>query len=125
MTTDSSDDLGRDTPSPAWLVGVRLREGGRADDYWTEEPELHVGDLVTVEVPNGYSIGEVRRPARVLPDSKRGRTFARVLRLATPDEAAEHRRRREREKSAMATVQIRAKSHALAIKIVDVELALD
>ena len=125
MRTDSSDPIGLDTPPPAWLVGVRLREGARADDYQTEEPELHVGDLVTVEVPNGYAVGEVRRPARALPDSKRGRTFARVVRLATPDEVTEHRRRREREKSAMATVQIRAKSHALAIKIVDVELASD
>ncbi|HEV8673147.1 MAG TPA: regulatory iron-sulfur-containing complex subunit RicT [Methylomirabilota bacterium] len=125
MTTEPLDGLGPEPPAPAQLIGVRLRDAARADDYLTEAAGLHVGDLVTVEVPNGYAVGEIRRPARAVPESKRERTFPRVVRLATPDEGAEYRRRREREKSAMATVQIRAKSHALAMKIVDVELAPD
>jgi cell fate regulator YaaT (PSP1 superfamily) len=119
-----TDDV-REPGATLRLVGVRLREGARAEDYLTEAPTLHVGDLVLVEVPNGHALGEVRRPARELPAFKRDRTFPRLVRLATADEAAEHRRRREREKTAMTTVQIRARSHGLQMKIVDLELAAD
>jgi cell fate regulator YaaT (PSP1 superfamily) len=114
-----------DPRPPARLIGVRLREGGRADDYLTEEAGLHVGDHVVVEVPNGQAVGEIRRPARDVPESRRDRTYPRVLRLATADELAEVRRRRDREKTAVTTVQIRAKSHGLAMKIVDVEMTPD
>ncbi|MBI3454653.1 MAG: stage 0 sporulation protein [Candidatus Rokubacteria bacterium] len=107
------------------LVGVRLREGVRADDYLVERLALHVGVLVLVEVPSGHAVGEVRRPARGVPEFKRDRAYARVLRLATPEEGAEYRRRREREKAAIATCQIRAKSHGLQLKIVDVEISAD
>ncbi|MBI2466519.1 MAG: stage 0 sporulation protein [Candidatus Rokubacteria bacterium] len=107
------------------LVGVRLREGGRADDYRVEDLTLHVGDFCVVEVPNGHAVGRVMRPAREVPTFKRDRVYPRVLRLATAEEIADHRRRREREKAAVTTCQLRAKGHGLAMKIVDVELAAD
>ncbi len=109
----------------AQLVGVRLREPAKADDYLAEGLTLHVGDHCIVEVPNGHAVGEVRRPARPLPEAKRDRTFPRVLRLASPEEAAEYKRRREREKAAVTTCQLRAKGQGLAIKVIDVELAPD
>jgi cell fate regulator YaaT (PSP1 superfamily) len=121
MTPDTLETTG-DTRR---LVGVRLRESARADDYLVEELTLHVGDLVLIEVPNGHALGEVRRPTRELPESKRGRIYPRVVRHATADEAAEYRRRRDREKGAVTTCQIRAKSHGLQIKIVDVEFTPD
>jgi cell fate regulator YaaT (PSP1 superfamily) len=104
---------------------VRLREGARADDYLVEDLEVHVGDLVLVEVPNAHAVGEVRRPARDLPEAKRDRAYPRVVRLTAPDEATEYRRRRDREKNAVTTCQIRAKSHGLQLKIVDVEITPD
>ncbi len=124
---DRSLELAPPSPPDATLrlVGVRLRDGARADDYLTEEPALHVGDHVLVEVPNGHAVGQVRRPAREVPESKRERTYPRVLRLASREEAAERERRREREKTAVATCQIRAKSHGLPMKIVEVEMAPD
>jgi len=120
---DSAD--GADPRPPMRLIGVRLREGARADDYLTEEPGLHVGDHVVVEVPNGQAVGEIRRPARDVPEFRRDRTYPRVLRLATADELAEVRRRRDREKTAVSTCQVRAKSHGLPMKIVDVEMTPD
>src|SRR5215471_9889118 len=114
-----------DAAVPPRLIGVRLHEGGRADDYLTEEPGLHVGDHVVVEVPNGQAVGEIRRPGRDVPESRRDRTYPRVLRRATADEVAELRRRRDREKTAGTTCQIRAKSHGLPMKIVDVEMTPD
>ncbi len=120
----TSDPLETAAPVPC-LVGIRLRDAARADDYLAEGVALHVGDLVLVEVPNGHAVGEVRRPARAVPEFKRDRTFPRVVRLAASEEAAEYRRRREREKTAMATCQIRARSHGLQMKIVDVEIAPD
>jgi cell fate regulator YaaT (PSP1 superfamily) len=125
MTTDAADRLAGDPPVPRRLIGVRLRDAARADDYLVGDLPLHVGDLVLVEVASGHALGEVRRPARDVPETRRGRTFPRVMRPATADEVAEYRRRREREKTAMATCQIRARSHALPMKIVDVEVAPD
>ncbi len=107
------------------LVGIRLREGARADDYLVEELSPHVGDFCLVEGPTGHAVGEVRRPARALPETRRDRTYPRVTRLATDEEIAEHRRRREREKAAVQTCQIRARSHGLAMKLVDVEMSAD
>ncbi|PYN71055.1 MAG: stage 0 sporulation protein [Candidatus Rokuibacteriota bacterium] len=105
-----------------YLVGVRLREVAKAEDYLVaEDLELHVGDLVIVSMEGGQTVGEVRRPRRLLPDFKRDRPFPRVLRLATEAEAHEWRERREREKRAIVTCEHKARDHRLAIKVVDVE----
>jgi cell fate regulator YaaT (PSP1 superfamily) len=107
------------------LVGVRLRESGRADDYLVEGLELHVGDHCLVEAPSGPAVGQVRRPAREVPASKSDRAYPRVLRLATPEEVAEGKRRRERELGAMRTSQLRAQGRGLPLKVVDVEMTPD
>lgn len=108
------------------LIGIRLRPGARAEDYLIEGGgSVHVGDLCVVERPLGDAIGEVRRPARPVPESKRDRTFPRVLRLATTEEGAEHRRRQARERAAVETCQVRARDRGLSMKIVDVEIAPD
>jgi cell fate regulator YaaT (PSP1 superfamily) len=105
-----------------YLVGVRLREVAKAEDYLVaEDLELHVGDLVIVSMEGGQTVGEVRRPRRQLPDFKRDRPFPRVLRLVTEVEAYEWRERREREKRAIVTCERKARDHRLAIKVVDVE----
>ena len=111
--------------SPPRLIGVRLREGARADDYLVEDLELHVGDHCVVEVPSGHAVGQVRRPARDVPAAKRDRAYPRVLRLATRDEVAEEQRRREREVAAVRTSQLRAQGRGLPMKVVDVELTRD
>jgi cell fate regulator YaaT (PSP1 superfamily) len=111
--------------APRRLIGVRLREGGRADDYLVDDLVLRVGDHCLVEVPSGHAIGQVRRPARDLPASKRDRPYPRVLRPATPEEVAEDRRHSEREVAAARTCQLRAQGRGLALKVVDVELTRD
>lgn len=113
-----------DGPVPR-LVGIRLREGARAEDYRVEDLALHVGDLCVVEVAQGHAVGEVRRPPRPVPEARRDRVYPRVLRLATPDEAVEYRQRRERERAARETCQTRARARRLPLKVVDVELAAD
>ncbi|MGH7326205.1 MAG: PSP1 domain-containing protein [Candidatus Rokuibacteriota bacterium] len=107
-----------------YLVGVRLREVGLADDYKAvgDELPLHVGDLVVVETGVAELVGEVRRPKRPLPDFKRDRLYHRVLRVATDAEEREWRERREREKGHMVTAQRLARQHGLAMKVVDVEI---
>jgi cell fate regulator YaaT (PSP1 superfamily) len=113
-----------DTAGPH-LVGIRLREAARADDYWADGIRVHVGEFCVVEVPNGNAVGEARRPMRPVADLQSRRTYPRVVRLATPAEVAEWRRLRNREKQAIQTCLIRAKSHRLPIKVVDVEIAPD
>jgi cell fate regulator YaaT (PSP1 superfamily) len=117
------EDAILETPAPEFLVGVRLREGDRADDYRvTGDLDLHVGDLVIVTSADGETMGEVRRPRRPLPDFKRDRVYPGLLRLATGDEVEQWRERREREKRAIGTCQERAHDRGLPMKVVDVEM---
>ena len=78
---DALDEL-EGAAAPRRLIGVRVRESGRADDYLVEGLELHVGDHCVVEVPSGHAVGQVRRPARDVPAFKQDRAYPRVLRLA-------------------------------------------
>ena len=121
---ETVDHLDAAPPAPR-LVGVRLREGARADDYLVEDLVLRVGDHCVVEVPSGHAVGQVRRPARDVPTFRRDRAYPRVLRLATREEVAEEQRRREREVAAARTCQLRAQGRGLALKVVDVEMTRD
>jgi cell fate regulator YaaT (PSP1 superfamily) len=108
--------------APLYLVGLRLREPLFAEDYLTTESELHVGDLAVVEATGGTAVAEVRRPKRPLPEFKRGRLYRKVVRLATPEEAAEWRQRRVREVEAIETCWRLARARGLVMKVVDVEM---
>jgi cell fate regulator YaaT (PSP1 superfamily) len=109
---------------PEYLVGVRLRDVGLAQDYRLVGDDLavHVGDLVVVETEQGPQVGEVRRPRRPLPPFRRDRTYPRVLRRATEDEIRAWRERREREKRYRELAQRRVAERGLRMKVVDVEL---
>jgi len=107
---------------PQYLIGVRLREPLMPDDYLTADADLHVGDLVVVEVAGGTAVAEVRRPERPLPEFKRGRLYHRVIRRATAAESAEWRERRQREVEGAATCRRLARARGLTMKIVDVEM---
>jgi cell fate regulator YaaT (PSP1 superfamily) len=111
-----------DRPLEEYLIGVRLREVMPADDYKVVDVEARVGDLVIVESGTGTAVGEVRRPRRPLPDSKKDRLYRRVLRRATDDEAREWRERHEQERAAVATCQRLARARNLVMKVVDVEM---
>jgi cell fate regulator YaaT (PSP1 superfamily) len=106
-----------------YLVGVRLRDTVPADDYkLVGDLPLHVGDIVVVETQGETALGEVRRPRREVPDSKRDRLYRRVVGLASDDEAREYRERRGREEAAVVTSQRLARARGLAMKVVDVEM---
>jgi len=104
------------------LVGVRLRATAQADDYRVGDLELHVGDLVLVQTGAEPALGEVRRPKREIPETKKDRAYPRVLRAATDEEARAYRERREREERAIATCQRIARGRGLLMKVVDVEM---
>jgi cell fate regulator YaaT (PSP1 superfamily) len=105
-----------------FLIGVRLREGASAEDYRIGDVEAHVGDLVLVETQSGTVMGEVRRPRRPVPESKKDRLYRRVVRRATTGEEREYRERREREKHAVGICQDLARRRNLVMKVVDVEM---
>jgi len=46
--------------TPQYLIGVRLREPLLAEDHLTTDTDLHVGDLVVVDMGGGSAVGEVR-----------------------------------------------------------------
>jgi cell fate regulator YaaT (PSP1 superfamily) len=77
---------------------------------------------VLVETSGGSAVGEVRRPKRELPESKRDRLFHRVLRHVTDEEAREYRDRRASEERAVVSCQRLARGRGLPMKVVDVEM---
>ncbi len=105
-----------------YLIGVRLHGSAPADDYKLVDLDAHVGDLVVVETAQDTAIGEIRRPKRALPETKRDRLYRRVVRLATEAEGREYRERREREKAAIVTCAELAHARGLSMKVVDVEM---
>src|SRR2546426_990986 len=104
-------------PPTEYLIGVRLHASAQADDYKLVDLDAHVGDLVMVEIANGTAIGEVRRPRRELPESKRERLYRRVVRMASETEVREYRERRERETRAVGTCQQMARGRGLQLKV--------
>lgn len=113
------------SPAASRLVGIRLREPAKADDYLIEGFTVRVGEFCLVEVPNGSAVGEVRRPLRPLPEGKGGRVYPKVLRTATSREASEWRARRDRERRGVQTCRDKAGQRGLPIKVVDVEIQPD
>jgi cell fate regulator YaaT (PSP1 superfamily) len=115
-------------PDPAdeaprgWLVGVRLRQPLFPDDYVTTEPDLRVGEFCIVETADGTAVGEVRRPKRDIPESKRDYLYRRVLRRATESDGREWQERRGRELTAVETCRRFSRSRGLRLKIVDVAI---
>ena len=106
-----------------WLIGIRLRDAAPADDYkLVDDVPASVGDVVVVETSSGTALGEVRRPRRPLPESKRDRLYRRVVRPATEAEAREYRDRRQREERAVGTAQRLARARGLPMKVVEVEM---
>jgi cell fate regulator YaaT (PSP1 superfamily) len=121
------DEMTSETPAESvteYLVGVRLREVGQADDYKLigDEFACRVGDIVVVDTGAGELVGEVRRPRRPLPEFRRDRLYHRVVRRATEAEARQWRERRVREEGHMATAQALARRRGLPMKVVDVEI---
>ncbi len=119
-----SDHALNDTAVMEYLVGVRLREVAQTEDHRIVGDDFvpHVGDLVIVDSGSGDTVGEVRRPRRPMPETKRDRAWPRVRRAATEAEAREWRERREREKTAVVTSQRLARGAGLMMKVVDVEM---
>jgi cell fate regulator YaaT (PSP1 superfamily) len=106
-----------------YLIGVRLRDIAFADDYkLVGELSLHVGDIVVVETATGTALGEVRRPRREVPESKRDRLYRRVVGPASQAQSAEYRERRHREERGITRSQQLAHTHQLPMKVVDVEI---
>jgi cell fate regulator YaaT (PSP1 superfamily) len=110
---------------PEYLIGVRLRATGHADDYKLAGFEVHVGEFCVVEVARGTAVGELRRPKRLLPDSKRTQLFRHVLRTATTSDAQAWRDRRADEQRAVGTCQARARDKGLPLKVIEVEMEPD
>jgi cell fate regulator YaaT (PSP1 superfamily) len=105
------------------LIGIRLRAGASTEDYKIGDVPGQVGDLVLVETQGGgTTVAEIRRPRRVIPESKRDRLYRRVLRRATPAEERDYRDRRERERRAVGTCQDLARRRGLGMTVVDVEM---
>lgn len=108
------------------IVCVQFREGGKPQNYLSNNLELKVNTLCVVETEHGPAVARVVHPHRVLSDRKQlPGPLRRVLRLATPRdlELIRTNDRLEREAYRLCGQKIEEKN--LPMKLVDVTYTLE
>lgn len=107
------------------VVGVRFKRVGKV--YYFDPGPLNPkpGDWVVVETSRGVELGETAVRAKEVPEEDIAQPLRKVLRMAEPADRMKQRSDREREKEAFQICQNRIASHALPMKLVDVEYTFD
>jgi cell fate regulator YaaT (PSP1 superfamily) len=103
------------------VVKVRLREGGRIQDYDTNEQELKIGARVIVPTPDGLTLGTVVSNPQRLDEEYVKTTFRKVVRRATPGDEERVLRQQEQEREAYRYCVGAISRLQLPMKLVEVE----
>jgi cell fate regulator YaaT (PSP1 superfamily) len=103
------------------VVKVRLREGGKIQDYDTNQQELKLGARVIVPTADGLTLGTVVSNPQRLDEQYVKATFRAVVRCATAEDEERVRAHQEQERTAYRLcVAAIARMH-LQMKLVEVE----
>ena len=70
------------------IVKIRLREGGKIQDYDTNQQELKIGARVIVPTPDGLTLGTVVSNPQRLDEEYIKVSFRKIVRPATADDEA-------------------------------------
>ena len=103
------------------VVKVRLREGGRIQDYDTGGEELRLGDRVIVPTPDGQTLGTVVSNPQRLDEEYVKTSFRAVVRRATPGDEERVLRHQEQEREAYRYCVGALARLQLPMKLVEVE----
>ena len=107
------------------IIGIRFRNSGKTYYFDPGEYILAKGDMAVVETARGPECGEVVLPNREVPDNTVVKPLKSVLRPATAEDRQRIVQNAEKEQDAMRVCQEKIRSHALDMKLVDVEYAFD
>jgi cell fate regulator YaaT (PSP1 superfamily) len=103
------------------IVKVRLREGGKIQDYDANGLVLKLGEQVIVPTPDGQALGTVVSNPQRLDEEYIKATFRRVVRKATEEDVERVRRQQEEERAAYQYCQRAIGQLGLPMKLVAVE----
>ena len=103
------------------VVKVRLREGGRIQDYDTNGEELRLGDRVIVPTPDGLTLGTVVSNPQRLDEEYVKTPFRKVARRSAPADEERVLRHQEQEREAYRYCVGAIARLQLPMKLVEVE----
>ena len=103
------------------VVKIRLREGGKIQDYDTNQQELKIGARVIVPTPDGLSLGTVVSNPQRLDEEYVKVSFRKIVRPATTDDETHVLRHQELERGAFRHCVGAIARLRLPMKLVEVE----
>ena len=103
------------------IVKIRLREGGKIQDYDTNQQELKIGARVIVPTPDGLSLGTVVSNPQRLDEEYVKVSFRKIVRPATADDETHVLRHQQLERGAFRHCVGAIARLRLPMKLVEVE----
>ena len=109
----------------AMVIRVRFKRAAKLYDFDPNGLELHNGMSVVTETARGVELGECMSGVMDVPDERLVLPLKPILRIATEQDLAMHKRNEQAEKEAFDIAIDRIAEHKLEMKLVDVEYAFD
>jgi len=103
------------------IVKIRLREGGKIQDYDTNQQELKIGARVIVPTPDGLTLGTVVSNPQRLDEEYVKVAFRKIVRPATADDETHVLRHQQLEREAFRYCVGAIARLQLPMKLVEVE----
>jgi len=103
------------------IVKIRLREGGKIQDYDTNQQELKIGARVIVPTPDGLTLGTVVSNPQRLDEEYVKVSFRKIVRPATPADESHVLRHQQLEREAFRYCVNAIARLQLPMKLVEVE----
>jgi len=103
------------------IVKIRLREGGKIQDYDTNQRELKIGARVIVSTPDGLTLGTVVSNPQRLDEEYIKVSFRKIVRPATAEDETHVLRHRQLEREAFRYCVDAIARLQLPMKLVEVE----
>lgn len=107
------------------VVGVRFRQAGKIYYFDPVDLVIHQNDHVVVETVRGVEYGHVALPTRFVREDEVVLPLKRVVRIAASEDSEQMKKNQDAAKKAMQICHEKVRSHALEMKLVDVEYTFD
>lgn len=107
------------------VIGVRFKPVGKTYYFNPAGLTVRQGDFVIVETARGMEYGEVVMGKRTIEAEQFKKPVKEVVRIATDEDTARHKRNKEFEKEAYKICLEKIEEHKLEMKLVEVEYTFD
>ena len=107
------------------VIGIRFRGTGKAYHFAPGDLDLHMGDAVIVETPQGIELGIVAEDVIEIPEEKLIAPLKHVQRIASTEDLMRYDENTQKEKEAFHVGQDKIVSRGLDMHLVDVNVSFD